>query len=944
MVFNIDMNMDDGVRFDGLPHRFISNPRRYENFELFLNATGSTASDHGSVPHLTLEWSYNTDLFDERTVRGWHNELSGIIARINARPSDSISGILGDVTTATTTLPPSAWYGEAVPYPREKSVSMLFDETVGAFPAKTALIHGAARMTYAELHARVVHLSHLLVNNGVQRGDLVGLCCERDPSMVIAQLAIMRCGGTFVPIDHTYPEERLRFIMDDTGIQVLLAPADIAADLPEHSARVVHLDEATTATGSSAFEPKDAPELPAYIMYTSGSTGRPKGVVIPHRGIVRLVRDQNYVEFGPDLVITQLSNVSFDASTFELWGALLNGGTLVMQEQAKPTLAEITATIEEHGVNTMFITTALFNLLVDEQLPKLKGLRTILTGGEVMSLSHIRKALAKLGPGVIHNIYGPTENTTFSCQHPVNSEEDIGRAVPIGHALNNTFLYVLDAQQRPAPIGVTGELYTGGDGVALGYWKRPDLTEERFLPDPFLGGAHRMYRTGDLVRWLPSGALEFMGRADDQVKVRGFRIEPGEIENAISEMPGVRDRMVVARKDLPSDKQLVAYVVPAQFDPTKDLDAGDRFTLALREHLAARLPEYMRPSYTVLMRDLPLNPNGKVDKKVLPLPEARPARMQTRHVAPRDETERRLAAIWSKALGVNDIGLHDDFFDLGGHSLMGLQLLTQVEQHFGVALPLKELFVMPTVARMADALRVKVDPATWTNLQAVQPEGSLPPMICVQGDEGNYFLPKYMGKDQPFYGIFHQGEDGHPIHWKTVEEMATHYISELRSARPHGPYLLSGYSFGGMIAFEMAQQLKAAGEDVPVLVIFDMYDPVEYRKVSHREVPWYAYVKENVVKRISRRYFDRGLPLPTKLRHNYIIGVYDVAIRSYEPKPYDGPITLMRTRASTGPQDMGWSTWAKGGVEIRMVPGDHYNMIKEPHVRVPGRPVERCCA
>jgi thioesterase domain-containing protein/acyl carrier protein len=417
------------------------------------------------------------------------------------------------------------------------------------------------------------------------------------------------------------------------------------------------------------------------------------------------------------------------------------------------------------------------------------------------------------------------------------------------------------------------------------------------------------------------------------VKVRGFRIEPGEIENAISEMPGVRDRIVVARKDLPSDKQLVAYVVPSGCDPETDPDAADRFTLALKEHLAARLPEYMRPSYTVLMRELPLNPNGKVDKKVLPMPQARPARMQTRHVAPRDETERRLAAIWSKALGVNDIGLHDDFFELGGHSLMGLQLLTQVEQHFGVALPLKELFVMPTVARMADALRVKVDPATWTNLQAIQPEGSLPPMICVQGDEGNYFLPKYLGKDQPFYGIFHQGEDGRPIKWKSVEDMAAHYNRVLRSARPRGPYLICGYSFGGIIAYEMAQQLTAVGEQVPVLVLLDTYDPLEYRVVIKREGRWYQTMKDVIVKTVSRFYFERGMTLPTKLRHNYIIGVYDEAIRAYRPKPYTGPITLMRTEPSGGPQDMGWSTWAKGGLEIRMVPGDHYNMIKEPHVR-----------
>ncbi len=925
VVFNIDMNMDDGVSFTGLRHRFISNPRRYENFELFLNATGS---DH----RIVLEWSYNTDLFNEATIQRWMEELSRIIARINAHPSDSIASVLGDGLDAPAALPPAEWAGVSVTYPKDKSVSILFDEIAAQHPRRTALIHGTSSMDYGALHGAVLRLTHALLQSGVKRGDLVGLCCERDTSMVIAQLAILRCGAAFVPLDHTYPPERLRFLMEDTRLRTLLVARSLADALPEHHARAILLETALSGEVPTTVAPQDAPDLPAYIMYTSGSTGTPKGVVVPHRGIVRLVREQNYLRFGPELVITQLSNISFDASTFEVWGALLNGGTLVLQTQPKPTLQEITDTIERHGVNTMFITTALFNLLVDEQLPKLKGLKCILTGGEVMSVPHITKALATLGPGVLNNIYGPTENTTFSCFHPVNSAEDIGRGVPIGHALHNTFLYVLDEHMQQVPVGVKGELYTGGDGVAIGYWQRPELTAERFVRDPFRTGEHRMYRTGDMVRWLPNGALEFLGRADDQVKVRGFRIEPGEIENAISTMEGVKDRIVVARKDLPSDKQLVAYVVPARFDPDKDPDESVRFMDQLRKHLAERLPEYMRPSFTVLMRELPLNANGKVDKRALPMPTARTPVLRARHVAPRDETERALAELWKKALGVDDISVNDDFFELGGHSLMGLQLLTLVEQRFGIALPLKELFVMPNIARMAEVLRTQAPKSKGTNMQAIQVEGPLPPIICVHGDEANYFLPKYLGKEQPFYGIVHQGEDGKPIRWKSVEEMATNFLAEVRATLPKGPYVLCGYSFGGLVAYEMAQQLRAKGESVPVLALFDTYDPRQYGEISYRESKWYQVLKEVVVNRVSDFLFSRGKTLPAKLRHNYIIGTYHRAILAYRAKPYDGPLTLVRAASSDGTEDMGWLDLARGGLDVRTVAGDHFSLVKEPYV------------
>jgi amino acid adenylation domain-containing protein len=927
VVFNIDMNMDDGVGFDGLQHRFISNPRAFENFELFLNATGSEGQ-------LTLEWSYNTDLFEQATVRGWMDQLVSLVQRVIAHPEAPIAELAGDQPLGSERQSvPTEWQGLAVPYPKEKGVNMLFDEVVAQHGTRVALVHGDRTLTYAELRDRVLALTAVLKERGVRPGDLVALCCERNFSMVEAQLAILRAGAAFIPLDHTYPADRLRMLIEDTRPKLLLVEASLEAALPAHQVPVMHLGASIgKPPASTDLTPLEGPETAAYIMFTSGSTGKPKGVVVPHRGIVRLVREQNYAPFGPDAVITQLSNVSFDASTFELWGALLNGGKLVLQPQAKPTLAEVTETIERHGVNIMFITTGLFNVLVDEHVERLKGLKCILTGGEVMSLPHIRKALQVLGPGVLNNIYGPTENTTFSCFHPVNSEDDIGRQVPIGKPIHNTFLHVLDEQLRPVPVGAKGELYCGGDGVALGYWDRPDLTAERFLPDPFRGGDARMYRSGDLVRWLPDGSLEFMGRADDQVKVRGFRIELGEIENAISAVPGVRDRLVMVRRDMPGDQQLVAYVVPKDFDPNTDHDRRDALLSAVRKHLEGALPKFMLPAFYVALPAFPLNPNGKVDKKLLPAPELRSTRMRAQHVSPRNAEEAALAELWAKALGVPDIGIHDDFFDLGGHSIMGIQLLTHIEQRFDKALPLKALFEAPTIAQFAELLRTDSASQAWKNLSLVQPGGDGIPLFIVHGDEASHFIPKHLGAQRPFYAFFHQGEDGKEIRYTSVESIARHFISELKQARPHGPYLLCGYSFGGIVAYEMAQQLTAMGDEVPYLAVLDTYSPALHGKAIASDMKFYDPLKKSLMRGLVSRFLRNGGTVPTRLRNFHIIDTYDRAAMNYTPRPYKGKLTVFKAEHSWGPNEMGWESLAKGGMEVRIVPGDHYTVIEEPNV------------
>ncbi|MBL7951727.1 MAG: amino acid adenylation domain-containing protein [Flavobacteriales bacterium] len=923
VVFNIDMNMDDGVAFDGLAHRFISNPRAFENFELFLNATGNESK-------LTLEWGYNTDLFDERTIRGWMDELARIAKRVSTNPQASIAEIIGESElTGDRQLPPETWLGNSPDYPRDKSISRLWDETVIRFGERTAVEFIDQRISYAQLDERVQALAAQLMGMGVKPGEPVGLCMERSFDMVAAMLAIMRCGAAFVPFDPSYPADRLQFMFDDTRVNVLITESSLKATLPKNDARSIVLDEQRPAPSANV-PAQGGPESPAYIMYTSGSTGTPKGVVVSQRAIVRLVKAQNFLPFGPDLTFLQLSNTSFDASTLEIWGALLNGGRLVLQPQLKPTLLEITDTIREKGVTSVWFTAGLFNVLVDEQLDRLRGLRHILTGGDVLSVPHVKRALKVLGPNVLINGYGPTENTTFTCCHVID-ERSIKGSVPIGRPINHTTVHVLDDHMKPVAIGQKGELYTGGDGIALGYWKRPDLTAERFVDDPFSRGG-KLYKTGDVVRWTPDGLIEFIGRTDLQVKVRGFRVELGEIENALNDMPGLKDRVVMARDEVAGEKQLVAYLSPTDMSTAGSLER-ESFIHAAKNHLAERLPQHMVPTAFVVLPEFPLGPNGKVDRKALPAPLPPRPTMRARHVAPRNAVEQELCAIWNKALGAEDIGVHDNFFDMGGHSLTGIQLLAQVEQRFGTTIEFKQLFVAPTVAQMARLIETPVVTLGDDHLLPLQTKGQRVPLICIHGDEANAFLPKYLGQEQPFYGITHQGEDGMPLKYRSVGSIASYYIDELKRGLPEGPYQLCGYSFGGLVAFEMARQLEQRGDKVNMVLLLDTYAPKPFVEVMSKERKLHEPVK-NVIMRsvisLVRLFQER---LPARLRNFAIIDTYDRAIANYDPGTYKGDVAIIKAIDSPATPDMGWNDLVQGELIRRTCVGDHYTMIKEPLVQ-----------
>ena len=435
----------------------------------------------------------------------------------------------------------------------------------------------------------------------------------------------------------------------------------------------------------------------AYVMYTSGSTGTPKGVAVPHRAVIRLVRETDYASFSPDETFLQLAPISFDASTFEIWGPLLNGGKLVVMPPAPPTLEEIGRAISEHGVTTLWLTAGLFNAMVDERLPDLRPLRQLLAGGDVLSVPHVGKALRELKNTRLINGYGPTESTTFACCHTIAPGASLESAIPIGQPIANTTAYILDANLQPVPVGVSGELFIGGDGLARGYWQREELTAEKFISDPFSTepGA-RLYRTGDLARWRSDGVIEFLGRADNQIKLRGYRIEPGEIETALKRQADMLDGAVIVREDTPGEKRLVAYVVRKPGAPLKFDQA------AMIAALKKSLPEYLVPSAIVALEALPRTPNGKLDRKALPAPSS--TQSSEGFVAPQTPLEEKVAMIWAEVLGLDRVGAADNFFDLGGHSLLGLRLVNQLREALGEHVALALVFEAPTVTRMASLL------------------------------------------------------------------------------------------------------------------------------------------------------------------------------------------------------------------------------------------------
>ncbi|MGF2038866.1 MAG: non-ribosomal peptide synthetase [Nostoc sp. CmiVER01] len=608
------------------------------------------------------------------------------------------------------------WNQTALEYPKDKCIHQLFEAQVEQTPNATAVIFGDQHLTYTELNARANQLAHYLQTLGIKPEVLVGLCVERSLEMIVGMLGILKAGGAYVPLDPEYPQERLSFMLEDTQLSVVLTQEKLVnklgdrlrrgfADSPEETLRdrqagVICLDSNWDIISQQAqHNPTTSIKADnlAYVMYTSGSTGQPKGVSIIHRGVVRLVKQTNYVSISAQEVFLQFAPISFDAATFEIWGCLVNGGRLIVFPSNNPSINELGQVIEQYQVTTLWLTAGLFHLMVDENIDVLKSLRQLLAGGDILSVPHVQKFLQTVGNCQLINGYGPTENTTFTCcyQIPTSLSPDV--SVPIGRPIANTQVYILDKNLQLVSIGVPGELFIGGAGLARGYFNRPELTQEKFIPNPFEdSGGSRLYKTGDLARYLPDGNIEYLGRIDNQVKMRGFRIELSEIETVLNQHGDVQASCVILREDIPGDKRLVAYVVAHQ-DCTPTLGSE------LRQFLKTKLPDYMVPNAVVILESLPLTPNGKVDRRALPIPDLQ-SEISDKYVAPRTPIEETLAQIWSQVLGLEQVGIHDNFFELGGHSLLATQLVSRIRDRFKVQLSLSEFFNVATIAELAQSI------------------------------------------------------------------------------------------------------------------------------------------------------------------------------------------------------------------------------------------------
>ena len=768
---------------------------------------------------------YSTDLFDGTTVARMLGHFQVLLEAVAADPRQPLSR-LPLLTAAERRRQLVEWNDTATEYPRRRCIHQLFEGRVAERPEGTAIVFEGRALTYAELNRRANRLAHHLRKRGVGPEVKVGVALESLPEIVVALLGVLKAGGAYVPLDSRYPRERLRWMLRDAAASVLLTEAPLAGDLTGgHEAEVILLDrdwETIAREGAGNPDGGARSENTACVLYTSGSTGTPKGISVTHRAVARLVVNTSYVRLAASDRVAQVSNLSFDAALFEIWGALLNGARLVgLTRERSLSPRDLAAAVREQGISVMFLTTALFTQVANALPSAFGSLRCLLFGGEAAQTEPVREVLRHGPPQQLLHMYGPTESTTFASWHPVEGVPDAALRIPVGRPLSNTQIYLLDDDLRPAPVGVPGEVYIGGDGLARGYLNRPALTAEKFIPDPFGGepGA-RLYRTGDVARYLPDGNIDFLERRDSQVKIRGHRIELGEIEVQLLGHPAVREAAVLAREVADNDRRLTAYVV---CHPPGGADEQPPSSATLRAHLQGRLPPYMVPSEFVRLGALPLTPNGKVDRKALAsrAPERPDAETPAR--APRDLLEHQLTQIWEDLLGVRPVGVRDNFFELGGHSLLAVSLMDKIEHLCGLKLPLATLFEEATVEHLVKSCLEKLDGAAEPPLVAIHPGGSRRPFFFLHGDynSGGFYcanLARHLGPDQPFYVLPSWGGEG-CAPTLTIEEIASRHLKTLREVQPEGPYLLGGFCHGGLAAFEMSRRLSEQGQKVDLLVL-----------------------------------------------------------------------------------------------------------------------------
>ncbi|MDZ8085081.1 MAG: amino acid adenylation domain-containing protein [Nostoc sp. DedQUE12b] len=970
VMFVLQNTPTSGEEVSGLTLRALDFDSGTAQLDIFLSMSESEEGLTGCL-------EYNTDIFDSTTITQLISNFETLLENIVVNPEQHLSELsLLNASEQEQLL--FKFNQTRANYPQDTSLHKLFEQQVELTPDSLALISESEELTYRQLNHRVNQLVHYLQKQGVKKDTLVALCLERSIDMVVGIIAILKTGGAYIPLDPSYPVERLNFMLSDSQASLLISNQEILEKLSLSSGKIVcldiHKDEIAQESLENPIHISPFDNL-AYIIYTSGSTGIPKGVLGTHRGTVNgLHWLWKTYPFSEGEVCCQKTAISFVDSVWEIFAPLLQGiPTVIISNTTILDPQLFIETLAHHKVTRIILVPSFLRLLLDnysQLAKKLSQLKLWISSGEALSVKLVKTFQELIPFAKLINLYGSSEVSANATYYDTSLLQQ-ANSVPIGRPIDNTQVYVLNRDLQPTPIGVAGELYIGGDGLAKGYLHRSELAEERFINNPFIPGS-KLYKTGDLVRYIKNGNLEYLGRDDEQVKIRGFRVELGEVAAVIAQHPDVQQSVVIARNDAQQNQRLIAYLVTDKLE----------ITTQLLPELQQKLPNYMLPSTFVVVDTLALTPNGKVDKLALQNNEITQYNSHKSFVHPRNFTELALVKLWENLLNTSPIGVIDNFFDLGGHSFLAVRLMAQIQDKFGHNLPLSTLFENPTIEKLATILSQPFRQASNSHLVAINSSGNKIPFFCIHGAGGNispYFnLSKRLGEDYPLYALEDTLEKEKP-EVISVEETATRYLQEIRKIQPNGPYLLGGHCYGGVLAFEIAQQLQKQGQTVGLLVVIDaILSETRIETTDDDDAKFLLRIAESIKTDNDIDFsvpFEelRDLPLTEQLnlinqKGNFIFSDAEIedflryyklfkahvqAMRNYMPQLYPQSITLFRANKEiihdfdnpewyTNDPLLGWGKCSSQPIQVIEVPGDHFSIFVEPHIQELAKYLKDC--
>lgn len=951
VAFNIDIGLTNGVEFSGLEFAFSTNPRHYENFEWFINCSGSGNN-------LVIECTYNTDLFDDSVMQLRIEEFIVTLQSIASNPDLFIYEI--ELLTQREKQLLDEWNKTQSEYPADKGIHHLFEEMVLKYPGKTAVEFNNTSISYNDLNKKANQLAHHLQSKGLHENEMVCICLERSIEMVLALFAVMKAGGVYIPVDPDFPADRVAYMQENSDSKFFICSSDTKEKINRSTAVFILLDNGWEENYKGQPENIALPVNQyrhAYMIYTSGSTGKPKGVQIKHSSVVNLLGSfKKEISFNEKDSLLAITTVSFDIAGLELFLPLTAGGTLVLASKNDSLdVSKLIQCFRSNKINVFQATPATYKMLQAAKWIPAKEIR-LLVGGEAVPAELAGYLTAHCDN--VWNVYGPTETTIWSTVYKIpalitGEENNLQGIVKIGKPIANTSVYVLDDFLKRKPVGIEGDIYIGGEGLSSGYFNRPDLTDDRFIYTRIEGeDITRIYKTGDKGKFLEDGNLEYAGRSDFQVKIRGYRIELGEIESVIRQHPLIKDVVVHVKENKAGDKILVAYFVTKA--DNKDIIEQ------LRGEIKNKLPAYMMPAHFVTLDLLPLTPNGKVDRKALPEPEISLKTKNASEILLQiSSTEEALVDIWKEILHLNRIGIKDNFFELGGHSLIGVQLFIEIEKRLGVKLNLQSLFKAPTIEELAKIIDKEESSIEWKPIVALQQAGTRTPLFCIHMHNGNIYrwkvLQKYLPDDQPIYAIQPKGLDEKQKPHRNIEEMAKYYIEIMRTVQPKGPYNLLGLCFGGMVVFEMALQLQAMGEKVALAAMVNNYAPLENHSYYRLRKEFEGFMKMDLGAKINYA-IQKNLSLGKKIKNKALTVfskpsanipdqkeketediriIHTLALINYNPqKQFEGDIFAIRAGGPIEDPEfyddtLGWKRLVKGSVDIVQVEGSNNDTIIE---------------